>query len=140
MAREAGRHAGGSAALLELIEEHKAAFTFDFRRYFGMPVSAIGREITYGEAWLLVLELRRESGSHMHMVRYGLTETATLADLAAIRHAEWYMNVHKKDNVPEIELPHPWEKPDPNADVTPEQRADLRAQLQRRSAFGPEHE
>jgi hypothetical protein len=69
------------------------------------------------------------------MLRHGLSETASLADLAAIRHAEWYMNVHKKDSTPEIELPRPWVVPDPNADVTPERRAELKAQLQRRSAF-----
>jgi hypothetical protein len=135
VAGEAGRLHGGSAALLELIEEHKPALTFDFRRYFGLPLRAVGEAITYGEAWLLIMELRNESGSHTHMLRHGLSETASLADLAAIRHAEWYMNVHKKDSAPTIELPHPWSVPDPNADVTPERRAELKAQLQRRSAF-----
>jgi hypothetical protein len=45
------------------------------------------------------------------------------------------MNGHKKDSAPTIELPRPWSVPDPNADVTPERRAELKAQLQRRSAF-----
>jgi hypothetical protein len=135
VAGEAAGLDGGSAALLELIEEHRAGFTFDFRRYFGVPISEVGQSIPYGEAWLLILELRRESGSHTHMVRHGFTETSTLAEFAAIRHAEWFMNTHKKDNTPLIELPHVWDTPDPNADVTPERRAELRAQLERRSAF-----
>lgn len=135
MAGEAGRHIGGSAALLELIEEHHSTLTFDFRRYFGVPLSEVGQSITHGEAWILILELRRETGSHTHMVRYGFTETSSLAEFAAIRHAEWYMNVHRTPKSSLIELPIPWEKPNPNADVTPERRAELEAQLQRRSAF-----
>lgn len=79
--------------------------------------------------------MRRETGSHLHMVAYGFTETSSLAEFASIRHAEWYMNVHRKQNSQPIELPIPWAKPDPNADVTPERRAELKAQLQRRSAF-----
>lgn len=135
MAREAAGLDGGSAALLELIEEHRREFTFDFRRYFGVSVDEVGRSIPYGEAWLLVLELRRESGSHTHMAWHGFTETASLADFAALRHAEWYMNAHRKPNTPLIELPRIWEAPDPNADVTPERRAELEAQLEQRSAF-----
>lgn len=135
MAGEAAGIGGGSAALLELIEEHRPTFTFDFRRYFGVPLTVIGESIPYGEAWLLLLELRKESGSHTHMLKHGFTETASLADFAAIRHAEWYMNVHKREHTPDIELPHVWELPDPNADVTPERRAELEAQLERRSAF-----
>jgi hypothetical protein len=95
----------------------------------------VGRSIPYGEAWLLLMELRRESGSHTHMIRHGFAETASLADYAAIIHAEWYMNVHSEKDSPLIQLPHMWEKPDPNADVTDERRAELEAQLERRSAF-----
>lgn len=100
-----------------------------------MPLSEVGYSIPYGEAWLLLLELRRESGSHTHMLKHGFTETSSLAEFAAIQHAEWYMNVHREKNTPQIELPRVWEKPDPNADVTPERRAELEAQLTRRSAF-----
>ncbi|WP_431800318.1 hypothetical protein [Microbacterium kunmingense] len=135
MAGEAAGIRGGSAALLELIEEHRPEFTFDFRRYFGMPLNAIGDTVAFGEAWLLLLELRKESGSHTHMLFHGLSQTASLADVAAIQHAEWYMNGHRKQNTPPIELPKPWERPDPNADVTPEMRAELEAQLEKRSAF-----
>lgn len=135
MGREAAGLGGGSAALLDLIEEHRPAFTFDFRRYFGVSVCEVGASIPYGEAWLLILELRKESGSHTHMVTHGFTETASLAEFAALRHAEWYMNVHRKPNTPPIELPTIWQPPDPNADVTPERRAELQAQLERRSAF-----
>lgn len=82
-----------------------------------------------------MIELRKETGSHTHMDRHSFTETSSLAEIAAIRHAEWYMNVHRKANTPHIELPLPWAPPDPNADVTPERRAELEAALDAVSAF-----
>lgn len=135
MAGEAAGIGGGSAALLELIEEHKSALTFDFRRYFKVPLSEVGESIPFGEAWLLILELRNESGSHTHMLRHGFVETGSLADFAAIHHAEWYMNGHREKNTPQIQLPRLWLPPDPNADVTPERRVELEAALESVSAF-----
>lgn len=140
MARAAGCVAGGSAGLLDLIEEHRAEFTFDFRRYFRLSLSDIGETITYGEAILLVFELRRESGSHTHMRMHGFTETMSLSQFTDMLLTQSFMNLLRGKNAQPIKLPIPWDAPDPNADVTPEQRADLEAQLERRSAFGSEHE
>lgn len=100
-----------------------------------MPLSEIGESVTYGEAILLIRALRRQSGSQMHMVAYGLTETASLADLATILHAQKDLNRDLPRSRKPVTLPFPWEQPKPNADVTPARRAELEAQLARRSAF-----
>lgn len=71
------------------------------------------------------------------MKQRGLDHAATHADEAVIVHATGYLNVHrdvKKRREP-YTLPGPWPVYDPNADVTPERRAELREQLERRSAF-----
>lgn len=135
MGGEAQGDRGGSVALLELIEEHRSILTFDFRRYFGVPLSEVGGEISHGEAILLIRELQREAGSHCHMAMYGFTETATLAEFATILHAQKALNRGLPKGKKPITLPMPWSEPDPNAHITPERRAELRAQLERRSAF-----
>jgi hypothetical protein len=135
MGGEAPGDRGGSQALLELIEERRSVLTFDFRRYFNLPLSTVGESVTHGEAILLIRELQRESGSHTHMAVYGLTETASLADLAGILHAQKDLNRGLPRGKKPVTLPFPWEQPDPNANVTPERRAELKAQLERRSAF-----
>ncbi|QJU52928.1 hypothetical protein SCB71_06295 [Herbiconiux sp. KACC 21604] len=79
----------------------------------------------------------RESGSHLHADLAKLRFAGSHADRAGIQLAEWYINVHldRKRHKKDIELPGPWGKANPNADVTPERRAALRAELERRSAF-----
>ncbi|MFI8593727.1 hypothetical protein ACIGCK_04765 [Microbacterium sp. NPDC078428] len=67
----------------------------------------------------------------------GQDRAASQADVAAIIHAEAFMNVHRdpKKRRDPFTLPGPWSTKDPNADVTPERRAELEEQLGRRSAF-----
>ena len=102
-----------------------------------MPLSSIGEEITYGEAIHLVSGLMRETGSHLVMSLREWDWAASNADIAAITHAEWYMNVHRdtKASKEPIKLPRPWSEKDPNADVTAEERAELEQQLLARSAL-----
>ena len=69
------------------------------------------------------------------MIRHGFTETSSIAEVAAIQHAEWFMNAHRAKDTPWIDLQRPWAPVDPNADVTPERRAELEAELNARSAF-----
>jgi hypothetical protein len=69
------------------------------------------------------------------MKLHGLTQPASDADIATVLLASRVVNFLRGENDPAIELPTPWEKRDPNADVTPERRAELTAQLKRRSAF-----
>lgn len=59
----------------------------------------------------------------------------SLADLAQMLTAQRLINLYRPENSPAFKFPIPWEKQDPNADVTPERRAELEAQLERRSAF-----
>jgi hypothetical protein len=79
----------------------------------------------------------RETGSHLHADMSRMVFAGSQGERAAIQHAEWYMNVHRdvKKQRALIALAGPWGKKDPNADVTPERRAELRKQLERRSAF-----
>lgn len=137
MAREAAGLTGGTAALLAFIAEHERALTYDFRVRFHLPLSSIGGEVTYGEAILLISELKRETGSHLVMSLRGWDWSASNADIALITHAEWYMNVHRdtKASKEPIKLPRPWSEKDPNADVTAQERAELEQKLLARSAL-----
>ncbi|UOE45470.1 hypothetical protein [Agromyces larvae] len=101
-------------------------------------MSAVGRTVTFGETRDLMLELNRETGSHLHASlrgydRYAMSESG----LAQLVLAEAYFNVHRdqrKHREP-YDFGRPWSVPDANADVTPERRAELVAALERRSAF-----
>ena len=84
-----------------------------------------------------MLELRRETGSHLATKARGWDWAASFSDVATILHTEWYMNVHRDREVSKepIKLPRPWSAVDPNADVTAEQRAELEQKLLERSAL-----
>lgn len=85
---------------------------------------------------LLVGELLRETGSHTHADLTGLDLAASQAELATILHAEWFANVNRDPQKGSpLELPRPWIKRKPNADVTPAQRVDLERRLEARSVF-----
>ena len=94
----------------------------------------MGVSLAYGEAIDLVDELLTTPGTHAHASLQGWDWPATFADIAAIAHAEWYMNVHRdRDISPQaIRLARPW--PDVDA-VTPEERSEYEQQLLRRSAI-----
>lgn len=102
-----------------------------------MPLSALGRGVTYGEGIHLVQELRRDTGSHTYASVRGYQWVASFAEIAQIAHAEWYMNVHRdrKEQPEPIRLPRPWPDIDENADVTAEERQELERELLSRSAI-----
>lgn len=102
-----------------------------------MPLDDIGGPVTYGEALDLVVELLKETGSHVAGEVAGLNRPASWADMAMIVLAEGYLNAHRdpKKQPKPVTLFELWEKRDPNADVTPQRRAELVEQLERRSAF-----
>lgn len=102
-----------------------------------MSIDRMGQDFTLGEARDLLIELMRESGSHLFADMAGYDLAASQSDLATILHAEWYMNVHRdrKKHKKDIQLPRPWSEKKPNAGVTPERRAELVAELERRSAL-----
>lgn len=111
---------------------------WDFRRYLNLSIDRIGRDFTYGEAVDLILELMRETGSHLYAESSGYDRYAmSVGDLAALVHAEAYLNVNRdreKRKQP-FDLGRPWGPKDPNADLTPEERAALIDQLRARSVF-----
>lgn len=97
----------------------------------------IGGPVTFGEALDLVVELLKETGSHVVAELSGLNRPLSWADMAIIVLAEGYLNAHrdtKKQQKP-VTLFDMWQKRDPNADVTAERRRELEQQLERRSAF-----
>lgn len=79
--------AGGIRTLLELIEEHPAAFAYDWRTRFGMDLGCLfdGR-MTWGEAWALTNALTADPtsriGAAVNGWRYPMSrEALILADL-----------------------------------------------------------
>lgn len=109
--------------------------TFDLRHLCGVSVNDIGGSVKYGEAIALVDQIMAHDGSHLRSKISGFNRPASTAEVIAMIHAEAYVNAHLGEDATPIVLPRPWD-PAPSAeDVTPEERADLAAQLKRRSAF-----
>lgn len=101
-----------------------------------MSIDRIGRDFTFGEGKSLILELMRESGSHLFANLAEFNIAASQSDVASILHAEWYMNVHrdhKKVREP-IQLPRPWSAGGADQ-VSADERAEYEQQLRARSAF-----
>lgn len=66
MAGPRRREPGGIAGLLDLIEEHRSAFEYDWRSRFGLPLRSVFRgEMTWREALALTRELYRDPASHV---------------------------------------------------------------------------
>jgi hypothetical protein len=103
----------------------------DFRK-LGLALDAMGADYTFGEALDLIHELQRDGRSHLLAELRGWEFVASEADVAAILHATRILNLHRGENAAPIHLPLPWSDVD---DVSPEERAEYEAQLERRSAF-----
>lgn len=137
MAGEERGPPGGTAALLEFVEEHRPALRFDFRHVLHIGLGEVGESVSFGEAIDLIVELMRETGSHIVADLTGLHRPMSWADIAMVTLAEAYLNAHRdvKKHPKPVQLFEVWVKQDPNADVTPERRRELEEQLERRSAF-----
>lgn len=135
MAGEERGAPGGILGLLDFIEEHRTALTWDFRRYLNLSLDEIGETVSWGEVRALIVELTKETGSHLVAEMSGLARALSWGDLAGVLLSEAYLNVHRdpKKNRSPVRLFDVWAGP--NADVTPERRQELREQLERRSAF-----
>lgn len=104
-----GRGAGGILALLELIEEHRAAFDYDWRTRFHLPVSAIPGEMPWDEALRLTQLLRHDTSSQIAAALEGWSrpisnETLVLADIFDLDHE---VNSKKKPKPHSI---RPWDQ------------------------------
>jgi hypothetical protein len=84
---------GGIDGLILLIEEHRAAFDYDWWTRFGKPVRVIGKSMTWGEAVRLVRLLRADPGSQIATALEGWEypfprSEAMAADLWDLEHAK----------------------------------------------------
>lgn len=82
--------------LLDAIDEHRAAFEYDWRTRFRLPLSAVGtKRMPWGEAWRLMELLARDPGSQVAAAFAGWEYPATRAELALMdlfdltHHAAW---------------------------------------------------
>jgi hypothetical protein len=85
----------------------------------------------------LIAELQREFGSHLSAELNEWSFAADFGEVMAVIHAEAFINSNRDQKLhPDpFALPKPWGDKAAKADVTPEERAALRAQLLRYSAF-----
>lgn len=83
--------AGGIDALLELIEEHRAAVAYDWRSRFHLPPTAIGDEMPWDEAIGHIRTLQADPSSAIFAAVAGWAHPMTreallLADLFDLEH------------------------------------------------------
>lgn len=103
-----------------------------------MPLSSIGRDVTYGEAAALIIELMKETGSHLVADMRGYTQyVASTVDLAMLTLAEWFVNVHRdpKKRAKPFEFPRPWPTVPEKPKVSAAERESIEADWRGRSAF-----
>lgn len=135
-----GRRAppGGIPELLDFVEEHLGPLEFDFRNKLHAPLSWLGGpKLRYGEAKRLMLELMKDSSTHLYADLAQQSYVGSHADAATVLLAESYFNVHRDRSVisEPVTLRGPRYKHDTSADVSAEEREQLSEQLRRRSAF-----
>jgi hypothetical protein len=126
---------GGIARLYRRVGEHRAALAHDFRRYYGLSLSEIGRSIPYREAIDLVDELEREIGSHYMAAKLGWSFAAGYGELMAGLHLSAFINANRDPKSTPVEVMLPWTVAEPEEQVSAAERAHLREQLRKRSAI-----
>lgn len=92
MAEGFGREPGGIRRLVDLSDEHPAAFAYDWRTRFGRPFSAVGESMTWCESALLFASLLTDPSSHIAAAVEGwenpiTREALILMDLFDLDHA-----------------------------------------------------
>ena len=130
----AGGDAPGIVALVELADEHPAAFAYDWRARFGVAFELVGEAMSWGEAVHLLSALAPDPSSHVaaaiagwqHPLSREALVLADLLDLTAAAHSS------KK--------PKPYPRPWTRADRKPARKQvlsqeQIRAVLER---IGPE--
>lgn len=96
---------GGIIAVLQILEDYKPAFTYDFRARFGLGLDALGDTVPWSEVISLVAVLLRDPTSWLqtaknewqHPISYDWTISAATYDLLA------QVNSKRK--------PKPWPRP-----------------------------
>ena len=121
------RSTGGIIAVLGLLEDHKAAFVYDFRQRFGLGLNDLGTTVPWVEVVYLVAVLLRDPSSWLQVSKNGwhhpvsfewATQAATYDLLAQVN--------SKRKPKP---YPRPWPTKNGNRVGTP--RRDSREILER---------
>ena len=107
---DTGCTAGGILAVLQILEDYKHAFTYDFRTRFGLGLADLGDEVPWPEVVSLVSVLLSDPTSWLqaakakweHPISYEWTLAAATYDLLA------QVNSKRK--------PKPWPRPWSNTD------------------------
>jgi hypothetical protein len=125
---DTGSGSGGIIRLRELISEHTAEFTYDFRHRFNLSLSDIGTRITWREAAMLTSILLRDPSSWTQAARnewqYPVSQ-------------EWVMARHTYDLIAQANFkkpkpfPTPWPDPDKQklGSTKPQSREQVLAKL-----------
>lgn len=93
-------------ALADLIDEHRAAFEYDWRTRFREPLSCIGRSTSWGEAFRLTGLLLGDTSSHVGATVAGWERPATREELALME--LWDLQYLKTGAKKRIRYPRPW--------------------------------
>lgn len=102
---ERRRDPGGIRELVGLIDEHRAAFEYDWRTRFHVALSAVGRSMTWGEAWRLTVELLPDPSSHVGAAVLGLEYPVSREWMVLVAIRDAHARVHFKDPAA---YPTPW--------------------------------
>jgi hypothetical protein len=102
---DTGCPTGGIIAVLQILEDYKPAFTYDFRARFGLGLDSLGTTVPWSEVISLVAVLLRDPTSWLqtakndwqHPISYDWTIAAATYDLLA------QVNSKRK--------PKPWPRP-----------------------------
>ena len=103
---------GGIIAVLQILEDYKPAFTYDFRARFGLGLDSLGTTVPWNEVVSLVAVLLRDPTSWLqtaksdwqHPISYEWTLAAATYDLLA------QVNSKRKPKA----WPRPWADPSSN--------------------------
>jgi hypothetical protein len=107
---DTGSPTGGILEVLQILEDYKHAFTYDFRARFGLGLDALGESVPWSEVVSLVSVLMADPTSWLqtaknkwqHPISYDWTIAAATYDLLAT------VNSKRKPK----QWPRPWGEPD----------------------------
>lgn len=88
------------------MEEHRGPLEYDWRTRFGLPLRAIGRTVTWGEALRLIQGLLMDTGSHTCAALNGWAYPVERQALVLMDLYDAYMRANFKKPAP---YPRPWQ-------------------------------
>jgi hypothetical protein len=125
---------GGILGLLDLIEEHRAAFEYDWRTRFHLSLSVVPAEMDWGEAVRLAGILRADPSSMLAAAMEGWgyplsRETAAILDLFDLEHAKANKKAKPHKGRPWADQPTTEQRGDAAGRTPEEVKAILRTQF-----------